>query len=149
MSKYVWIFLLLFSSLMMADTEFADPKPSLENPRKFVFPLTSDDEYEISHVLSSASNVMKFYGPEKCEVAIVCYSKGMVALLKKTKFRDETIKKRLRSLMTYDVEFIACGNTMRTFQIKKSDLMDGVDVVTAGIVELIERQVDGWIYIRP
>jgi len=149
MSKYMWIFLLIFSNFMMADTEFSDPKPSLENPRKFVFPLTSDDEYEISHVLSSASNVMKFYGPEKCEVAIVCYSKGMVALLKKTKFRDETIKKRLRSLMTYDVEFIACGNTMRTFQIKKSDLMDGVDVVTAGIVELIERQVDGWIYIRP
>jgi len=147
--RYLWISLLLFSTFLMADTQFADPKPSIENPRKFVFPLTSDDEYEISHVLSSASNVMKFYGPEKCEVAIIGYSKGIEALLKAKKFKDETIKQRLRSLMTYDVEFIACGNTMRTFALKQSDLMQNVEVVTAGIVELIERQVDGWIYIRP
>jgi intracellular sulfur oxidation DsrE/DsrF family protein len=38
---------------------------------------------------------------------------------------------------------------MRTFKVKEKDLIDGVEVVTAGIVELIERQLRGWIYIRP
>jgi intracellular sulfur oxidation DsrE/DsrF family protein len=28
-------------------------------------------------------------------------------------------------------------------------LIKGVDLVTAGIVELIERQKRGWTYIRP
>jgi len=51
--------------------------------------------------------------------------------------------------MTYDVEFIACGNTMKTYNVDKKELLKGVDIVTAGIVELIERQVAGWIYIRP
>ena len=51
--------------------------------------------------------------------------------------------------MTYDVEFIACGNTMKTYKIGKKELLDGVEVVTAGIVELIERQRKGWTYIRP
>lgn len=142
----IWLALLTFS---FADTKFADPKPSILNPRQFVFPITTDDEYEISHVLSSASNVMKFYGPEKCEVAIVCYSKGIKAVMKEANFFDKTIQKRLKSLMTYDVEFIACGNTMKTYHIDKKELLDGVDVVTAGIVELIERQIGGWIYIRP
>ncbi len=141
------IFLLL--SFLSADTEFADPKPSLENPRQFIFPITSGDENEISHVLSSASNVMKFYGPEKCKVVIICYSQGIKTVLKKAYFFDKDIQKRVRSLMTYDVEFIACGNTMKTYKIDKKELLKGVEIVTAGIVELIERQKSGWTYIRP
>ena len=135
--------LLLFSGLI-ADTEFADPKPSIDNPRRFVFPISEGTDAAINHVLSSTNNVMKFYGPEKCEICIVCYSKGIKALQKHRSF-----SKRVKSLMTYDVEFIACDNTMKTLKMKKEDLLDDVVVVTAGIVELIERQLRGWIYIRP
>ena len=142
--RYIAAMILLLAGLMYADTEFAEPKPSLENPRKFVFPISQGTDDAINHVLNSTNNVMKFYGPEKCEVCIVCYSKGIKAVLKNRSF-----SKRVRSLMTYDVEFIACGNTMQTMKIKKERLLDGVEVVTAGIVELIERQLRDWIYIRP
>jgi len=148
MKKILSVFILILG-IVSAEVEFAEPKPSLENPRQFIFPITSGDENEISHVLSSASNVMKFYGPEKCEVTIVCYSQGIKAVLKSAYFFDKDIQKRVRSLMTYDVEFIACGNTMKTYNIDKKELLKNVEVVTAGIVELIERQKAGWIYIRP
>ena len=148
MKKILFVFI-FFASFMIADTEFAKPLPTIESPRQFVFPITTDDENEISHVLSSASNVMKFYGPEKCEVAIVCYSKGIKAVLKTAHFFDKDIQKRVRSLMTYDVEFIACHNTLKTHKIDKKELVKGVELVTAGIVELIERQKRGWTYIRP
>jgi len=148
MKKILLILSFMIVSIF-ADTEFAKPVPTLENPRQFIFPITSGDENEISHVLSSASNVIKFYGPNKCEVAIVCYSQGIKALLKKSYFFNKDIQKRVRSLMTYDVEFIACGNTMRTYNIEKKELMEDVEVVTAGIVELIERQRMDWTYIRP
>jgi len=147
--KRMIVSLFLLLSFLNADTQFADPKPSLENPRQFIFPITSGDEHQISHVLSSASNVMKFYGPEKCEIIIVCYSQGIKTLLTKAYFFDKDIQKRVRSLMTYDVEFIACGNTMKTYKVDKKELLDSVEVVTAGIVELIERQKSGWTYIRP
>lgn len=147
--KHLILSFVLLCTFMSADTQFADPKPSLENPRQFVFPITSGEESEISHVLSSASNVMKFYGPEKCEIAIVCYSKGIKTVFTQAYFFDKDIQKRVRSLMTYDVEFIACGNTMTTYNIDKKELIGGVEVVTAGIVELIERQKSGWTYIRP
>ncbi len=143
MKKIVLVLILLFSNIF-ADTEFADPPPSLEHPRQFVFPITKGGNNEINHVLNSANNVMKFYGPEKCEICIVAYSKGLNAVMKRKFFA-----KRVRSLMTYDVEFIACGNTMHTFKVDEKELIDGVEVVTAGIVELIERQLKGWIYIRP
>jgi len=147
--KSMVLSLFLLWSFLGADTQFADPKPTIENPRQFIFPITSGDENQISHVLSSASNVMKFYGPEKCEIIIVCYSQGIKTVLAKAYFFDKDIQKRVRSLMTYDVEFIACGNTMKTYGIDKKELLKGVEIVTAGIVELIERQRSGWTYIRP
>ncbi|WP_296823672.1 DsrE family protein [Sulfurovum sp.] len=144
--KKILLLCLCMMQFVSAETEFAIPKPSIDHPRKFVFPITVRDRKAINHVLSSANNVMKFYGPENTEVVIVAYSQGIEALMKDG---DRDIRKRVEALMTYDVEFIACGNTMRTLHIKKKDLIDGVEVVTAGIVELIERQLRGYIYIRP
>ncbi len=144
--RFFLIILTLFITTLSSETEFASPKPSLEHPRKFVFPITRWDRREINHILGSANNVIKFYGVDNTEVVIVVYSQGIKALLKRGNL---LIKKRVKSLMTYDVEFIACGNTMKTLKIKKDDLIDGVEVVTAGIVELIERQLRGYIYIRP
>ena len=144
--RLLLIIVTLFITTLSSETEFASPKPSLEHPRKFVFPITRWDRREINHILGSANNVIKFYGVDNTEVVIVVYSQGIKALLKRGNL---LIKKRVKSLMTYDVEFIACGNTMKTLKIKKDDLIDGVEVVTAGIVELIERQLRGYIYIRP
>jgi len=148
MIKIITIWLLLATSftVLPAETELATPKPSMENPRKFVFPITKWDKDEVNHILGSANNVIKFYGVDNTEVVIVAYSQGIKTLLKKS---DSEITKRVQSLMTYDVEFIACGNTMKTLKIDKKELIDDVEVVTAGIVELIERQLRGYIYIRP
>ncbi len=132
-------------TILFSETEFAEPKPSIENPRKIVFPVTKGDDASINHVLSSANNVMKFYGPENVQIAIVCYSKGIRTLLKK----EKKISVRVRSLQMYDVEFIACGNTMRTMKIKPEELIEDIEIVTAGIVELVERSLKGWTYIYP
>lgn len=131
--------------LMFADTEFADPKPAIDQPRQVVFSVTEGDDESINHVLSSANNVLKFYGPEKVQMEIVAYSGGIRTVLKS----NPKIAERVRTLMLYDVTFIACGNTMRTKGIKEDQLIDDVEVVTAGIVEMIERVQSGWIYIKP
>ncbi|CAA6817797.1 MAG: Unknown protein [uncultured Sulfurovum sp.] len=149
MKKLLVLFMILLS-FVWSETELTEPKPSMLNPRKFIFPITSADEDKISHVLSSVSNVVKFYGVDKCEVIIVAYSKGIKSVLKEPKFFDKDIQKRLKSVMMYDsVEFIACNNTMKTYEIKEKELLKDVNVVTAGIVEIIERQLDGYIYVRP
>ncbi len=139
--------LLLFISLffLQAETEFAKPVPSIDQPRKIVFCITSGDDDAINHVLSSANNVLKFYGPENVEMEIVAYYHGIRALLKE----EHTIAERVDTLMQYDVTFIACGNTMRTKKIKPTQLIEGVEIVSAGIVEMIERVKEGWVYIKP
>ena len=144
--RYVIILMFLIFNFINADTQLSDPKPAIDNPRKFVFPITNWDRNNVNHILSSANNVIKFYGIDNTEVVIVAYSQGINSILSN---RDKRIQKRIEALMTYGVEFIACGNTINTLKIDKKYLLDGVEVVTAGIVELIERQLRGYIYIRP
>lgn len=142
-SALLSIFLMTLS--LQAETEFAKPKPAIDNPRKIIFSIDSAEPKSINHVLSTVNNVMKFYRPENTEVVVVAYSQGIKALLKKD---NKEIRTRIEALMTYDVEFIACGNSMRTLKIDKKELLDDIDYATAGIVEIIERQLQGYTYIK-
>ncbi len=143
--KRILMAIILLAGILGADTELAEPKPSFDNPRQIVFSVTEGDDKAINHVLSSANNVLKFYGPENVEMRIVAYSGGIRTLLKK----EKKIAVRVDALMQYGVVFVACGNTMRTKKIDKKELIDGSEVVTAGIVEMIERVKSGWTYIKP
>jgi hypothetical protein len=62
---------------------------------------------------------------------------------------EKEIAVRVNALMQYDVKFVACGNTMETKKIKPAELIEGSEIVTAGIVEMLERVKSGWIYIKP
>jgi len=144
MIKYI-LMMLVSISFLLGDTEFVEPKPSIIEPRKIVFSIRSADDFEINHVLGTANNVLKFYGPENVNMRIIAYSKGIKTLLKS----EKKIASRVEALMQIDVEFVACGNTMRTKNIKEEDLIDGVEIVTAGVVEIVERIKGGWINIIP
>lgn len=144
MRRY-WMLMVLMVMHLSGETQFAQPLPSLEAPRQVVFCITEGDDESINHVLSSANNVLKFYGPEKVNIEIVAYYHGIRALLKS----EKVIGVRVRALMQYDVKFIACGNTMHTKNIQSDHLIEGSEIVTAGIVEMLERVKEGWIYIKP
>lgn len=144
MIKKIFITMLLCLA-SYGETKFAQPIPAIDNPRKIIFSITSGDDEAINHVLSSANNVLKFYGPENVEMEIVAYYHGIRALLKS----EKDISVRVKTLMQYDVKFVACGNTMQTKKIQPKELLEGTEIVTAGIVEIIERVKSGSTYIRP
>jgi intracellular sulfur oxidation DsrE/DsrF family protein len=139
------LLLLCFSVFSIAETELATPKPAMDNPRKIIFSIDSLDEKESNHVISTVNNVIKYYGPENTEVVIVVYSQGVKILLKKS---DRSTRKRIEALMLYNIEFVACENSLRTLGIEKKDLIDDLSYGTAGIVEIIERQLQGFLYIK-
>lgn len=145
MIRFIMALLLAGMVSLSADTVYAEPKPSFENPRKIVFSVTEESDYAMDHILSVASNVLKYYGPDVVEMKIVAYSRGLRLLYSKNK---ETAV-RVDALMQYGVTFVACGNTMRTYKVDASELVDGSEVVTAGVVELLERVKEGWTYIKP
>jgi hypothetical protein len=144
MKKIVILFLVL-ACTAFADIRMAEPLPSIDKPREVVLGVSSGDDETIQHVLSTANNVLKFYGPEKVHMRIVAYYHGIRTVLK----REKEFAPRVDALQQYGVEFVACGNTMRTKNIQPSELIDGVEIVSAGIAEIIERSAEGAVYIHP
>lgn len=127
------------------DTVVVEPEPDWDNPRKIVFQITTKDEFHVNNVYYNAINLQKFYGPDNVKVAIVFYGPGIRPILKESAISAE----RVKSLQDYEVEFIACNNTMTTIGKKSDDLLPGIRVVTAGIAEIIEKKQAGWHYIVP
>lgn len=143
--KKIAILLALLFSVASGDIRLAEPVPTIEKPREVVLGVSSGDDETIQHVLSTANNVLKFYGPEKVHMRIVAYYHGIRTVLK----REKEFAPRVDALQQYGVEFVACGNTMRTKNIQPNELIDGVEIVSAGIAEIIERSAEGAVYIHP
>lgn len=140
----------LFLAIMAAapagagETVLADPRPGWDNPRKLVLQLTVDDPRHVNNVLYNAVNVQKFYGQDNVRVAVIAFGPGVRALL-----ASSAVAQRVASLQQYDVEFVACGNTLETIGKTPSDLLPGVTVAAFGIPEIMERQLKGWQVIAP
>ena len=131
---------------LLAKMDFSDPQPSFEAPRKWVIKIYTNDLENINHTLDAINNVLKEYPPESLRVALVFYSKGLRAI--KKDFDVKTLM-RIKSLSAYDVELVVCKNTMETMGWQKSDFIEGVSYVQAGVAEVIERVHGGWIDVTP
>lgn len=144
--KALIIILFIIPIMVSGKMEFSEPKPSFENPRKWVIGLNTNDLDTVNHTLDAINNVLKEYPMESLKIAVITYSSGIRALKKDY---DKKTLSRIRSVMEYDIEFVVCKNTMDTMKWKKEDFIDGVTYIQAGIAGLIERAVGGWIHITP
>jgi len=140
------LFLLCFGVFSFAQSSFSNPQPTFENPRKVVVQLYYSDKKRVNQTLGMIYNILKEYPSETLNVVVVTYGPGMRAIKKDY---DKQTLSRIQSLMEYDVEFIGCRNTMESMHWTDSDFIEDVTFVQAGIVELIERQVDGYISVNP
>ena len=127
-----------------AQATMADPAPSFDAPRRIVVSLNEKDEKRVNTVLSNVINIQKFYGPDNVQLALVAYGPGIWSILK-----DSPVRARIESLQFYDIEFVACGNTLDAIHKTKADMIDGVQWTQAGLVEIVERRLSGWVDLKP
>lgn len=55
----------------------------------------------------------------------------------------------VQAVLDAGVEVLACQNTLRRKEIAQSEVLPGVQLVRAGLAELVRLQHDGWAYIHP
>ena len=144
MIKKVLILMFVSALFLFGKSDFSEPYPSFDEPRKVAIQLYDSDLDKVNHNLSTIYNILKEYPMESLKVVVIAYGNGVRALKKDY---DKATLKRINSLVEYDVEFIVCKNTMDTMKWTEDDFIDDASFVQAGIVELIERQVDGYIGI--
>lgn len=94
-------------------------------------------------VLRNVVNLRAELGRE-VRVAVVTHGPGVAALR-----TGSDVAEDVGALVADGVEFTACANTLRSLGVDSAALLPGVAVVPSGIAELVRRQQQGWIYLRP
>lgn len=140
------VLLLVLVSMLFGEmkSRYASPHPSIEHPRRVIFQFGYGDEKSAGRMINYVVNLQKAYEPGHIDLAVVCLNDG-IFLIKK----DTPLKERVQSLMDVGVEFIACENTMDTKKLTKNDMLYGISYTRAGMQEIIERRLAGWINLVP
>jgi intracellular sulfur oxidation DsrE/DsrF family protein len=98
-------------------------------------------------VLFSVSALVRRYG-DNIKIAVVAIGPG-IHILAKNPGRpvSEDIKQSVSSLSVYGVNFIACGNTMKSLGWTEKDFVPFAQIVEVGAAALMELQEKGYAYI--
>ncbi len=100
------------------------------------------DQAEFERALKLASNMREVLQDAKFEVVIFGPA---VKLL--NAFSDEV--PLIQKVQSEGITVIACGRSMKAEGMKDSDLAPGVVAVPFGAVHILQRQKDGWQYLKP
>ncbi|GJL81452.1 MAG: hypothetical protein DHS20C01_10860 [marine bacterium B5-7] len=119
----------------------------MDKPHKMVIQVSSADPAVHKLALNNAVNMQKALGPDEIDIEIVAYGPGLSIMTPQSPESS-----RIPDLALQEITFSACGNTMKKVAAKSGKdvvLVEGVRVVPAGVLRIMELQEQGYTYIRP
>jgi len=118
-----------------------------EPEHKLVYQLNKADPDYIEHILFSVGAMLRKYGDD-IHLVVVAIGPGIHTLAKKPQRPvAELARERIESLAAYGVSFHACGNTMKSLDWTKEDMLDFAEIVEVGANDLMLLQEQGYSYI--
>ena len=111
---------------------------------KVVFQVSDADVAKWNLTMNNVRNVQQDLGADKVTIEIVVYGPG-IGLLK----LESPLAQRIADALGQRVHVVACENTMTAQKITRADMLPNISYVPAGVVELMQKQQQGYAYIRP
>ena len=94
--------------------------------------------------LNNVANLQNEIGAANIDIEVVAINAGL-GMLKV----DSPVGGRVAEALKSGVTIVACENSMRGQKLSRDDMLNDIGYVKAGVVELMERQRQGYAYIRP
>ena len=127
---------------LIAPTACDAQQTALRN--RVVMQVSDNDPAKWNLALNNARNLQADLGAGNVEIEIVAYGPG-INMLK----AESVVGNRIEEALSTGVKVIACENTMRGAKLARDDMLPRVGYVGAGVVEIMQRQQQGWAYLRP
>ncbi len=111
-----------------------------------VFHVDLDDSKPFALALANVGNLLRAI-PEKHYDVVLLFNGPAVTLLQSdacAPYREE-----IWQLQQARVSFKVCRNALNRFNVDPDNLIEGCEIVPAGVVALIELQQDGYACIKP
>jgi intracellular sulfur oxidation DsrE/DsrF family protein len=111
---------------------------------KLVIQVSDAEPAKWNLALNNARNVQEELGAKNVEIEIVAYGPG-IGMLKK----DAVTSGRVDEASLAGIKVTVCENTMRNQKLTRADMHPQSSYVPAGVVQIMQRQSQGWAYVRP
>ncbi len=111
---------------------------------RVVLQMSDADPAKWNLALNNAKNIQTDLGAANVDIELVAYGPG-IGMLK----ADSAVSNRIDEALTAGVKVLACENTMRGQKLTHADMLGKIGYVPAGVVEIMQKQQQGWAYIRP
>ena len=111
---------------------------------RVVIQVSDGDAAKWNLALNNARNLQTDLGPGNVDIEVVAYGPG-IGMLK----LDSAVGNRIGEAKDAGVRIMACENTMKAQALARADMLNGIGYVGAGVVEIMQRQQEGWTYLRP
>jgi intracellular sulfur oxidation DsrE/DsrF family protein len=109
-----------------------------------VLQISDDSEKTWNQTLNVTRNIQVEYGKDKVDIEVVVFGNGANLL----KF-DSPLANRIDDTLASGVQVMMCENTMKARKLTAADMHPKIAYVKAGIIEIIEKQRQGWAVARP
>jgi intracellular sulfur oxidation DsrE/DsrF family protein len=145
MKTLLTILLLVITPLTFAQKKEKQSKKetvTVQEPRKIVMQLTSGDTTVHKMLMKQLSNILTVAPETKIEV--VCHGPGLSMLVEsKSIVNQKIIESKVKG-----VDFVACRYSMKERNVAESEINTNARVVEAGIIEIVDKQNEGYVYIK-
>lgn len=136
-----------FVQLFIASTVFMLGVPAamaaMDKPG-VVIQVSDSDPKTWNQALNVIKNVQQEYGAENVNVELVVFGMGSGML----KF-DSPIANRIDETLASGAAVSMCQNTMKGQKMTAADMHPKIGYVKAGVIEIIEKNKQGWSVVRP
>lgn len=105
----------------------------------------TDENSKIQLTLRNIKNLISDLGQENLNIEVVLNSEAISLMYKS----NNTYRDDIKDLYSKKVSFSVCGNAMNTYGITKDRLLKEAVVVPSGIGQIIKKQGEGYLYIKP
>ena len=136
-------FLLIVLAALLAAVAPAHAQQASSRGR-VVMQVSDADPAKWNLALNNAKNIQADLGATNVDIEIVAYGPG-IGMLK----ADSVVGNRVEEAVADGVKVLACENTMRGQKLAKEDMLPKIGYASAGVVEIMQKQQQGWAYIRP
>ncbi|MBC9914713.1 DsrE family protein [Chitinophaga varians] len=111
-----------------------------------IFQITSAAPDAQRALLGQLNNLLQYYHDRQSRITVEVAVHGDAYPLLFTV--DNPFAARVEDLHARSVSWLICQNTINGKQLKMDQLLSFVEVVPAAVAHLVERQMEGWAYIR-
>lgn len=110
-----------------------------------IFHIDEINKWEL--LLANVSNLLAAIDDEDFYVEVLANSEA-VKYYDMTQDLDADIN-TMGDLNMKGVKFVACNNALKANNIEKHNIIHFVNIVPAGVLELLVKQNEGYAYIKP